>query len=302
VTKARTSVTADGRRSSGEEGRRSTTALLLLPASGWLALLLVAPLVILVVYSVGERAPAGGYQAAVTLEQYSKLPTRWVAFRNTLLIATSSTLICLVIAFPLAYYLATRAQRHKTLLLVLVVVPFWTSFLIRTYAWLTILGANGVPALMNALGLGHPVLLNTPFAVMLGIVYNYLPLMVFPIYVSLERLDKRLLEASVDLGAPPWPTLRQVTLPLAAPGIITGCMLVFILLSGEYVIPAMLGGNKVFLVGSALVDLFIQARDWPLGAAVAVTLIIGMLVTIGISLRLTARWTRGSSRENVSLI
>jgi spermidine/putrescine transport system permease protein len=285
------------------EGGRVMTALLLVPSTLWFLLLLLAPLVILVVYSLGQRAPAGGYEPAFTLAQFVKLPTRAVAFRNTFVIAFVSTVICLLVAFPLAYYLATRAGRFKTLLLVLVVVPFWTSFLIRTYAWLTILGANGVPALVRNLGLKDDlVLLNTPFAVMVGIVYNYLPLMVFPVYVSLERLDKRLLEASKDLGAPPVRTLRQITLPLASPGIVTGCLLVFILLSGEYVIPAMLGGNKVFLVGSALVDLFIQARDWPLGSAVAVSLIVVMLVAIGVSIRLTSRWTRGSSRGDVSLI
>jgi spermidine/putrescine transport system permease protein len=285
------------------EGGRLSTALLLAPASLWFFLLLVAPVVILLIYSVGERAPAGGYQPAFTLAQYVKLPTRAVAFRNTLVIALASTVICLLVAFPLAYYLATRAARLKTVLLVLVVVPFWTSFLIRTYAWLTILGANGIPALVRKIGLSEDlVLLNTRFAVMIGIVYNYLPLMVFPLYVSLERMDKRLLEASKDLGAPPARTLRQITLPLAAPGIVTGSLLVFILLSGEYVIPAMLGGNKVFLVGSALVDLFIQARDWPLGSAVAISLIVVMLVAIGVSMRLTSRWTRGASRDDVSLI
>ncbi len=291
-----------GRRGGGEGGRL-LTALLLLPGSVWFLLLLVAPLVILVVYSFGLRAPAGGYEPALTLQQYAKLPTRAVAFRNTAVIAVASTVLCVVVAFPLAYFLATRAARWKTLLLVLVIVPFWTSFLIRTYAWLVILGSNGIPALARKVGLvSDLVLLNTPFAVMLGIVYNYLPLTVFPIYVSLERLDPRLLEASRDLGAPPWRTLWQVTVPLAAPGIITGALLVFILLSGEYVIPAMLGGNKVFLLGNALVDLFIQARDWPLGSAVAVTMIVGMLVTIGVYMRVTARWMRGTGRGGVSLI
>ncbi|GBC86060.1 Putrescine transport system permease protein PotH [bacterium HR12] len=290
-------------RGGGEEGGRLTTALLLLPTSLWFLLLLVAPLVILVVYSFGLRAPAGGYEPAFTLEQYAKLPTRAVAFRNTAIMSVASTLLCILVAFPLAYFLATKAGRWKTLLLVLVIVPFWTSFLIRTYAWLVILGSNGIPALAERLGIAHDlVLLNTPFAVMLGIVYNYLPLTVFPIYVSLERLDKRLLEASRDLGAPPWRTLWQVTVPLAAPGIITGALLVFILLSGEYVIPAMLGGNKVFLLGNALVDLFIQARDWPLGSAVAVSMILGMLATIGIYMKLTSRWMRGTGRSGVSLI
>ena len=122
-------------------------------------------------------------------------------------------------------------------------------------------------------GLGEPRLINTPFAVLLGIVYGYLPLMVFPIYVSLEKLDRRLLEASEDLYAAPWRTFLQVTLPLSLPGVATGSMLVFILLMGEFLIPALLGGGKVFFIGNALVDLFLQSRNWPFGAAVAVALV-----------------------------
>lgn len=293
----------DGTAEAREEGGRRLTALLLAPTTFWFLVLLVAPLCILLVYSVGLRAASGGYEPAFTFLQYAKLPTRAVVFRNTAVIAVTSTALCLLVAFPLAYFLATSAGRWKTTLLIFVVVPFWTSFLIRTYAWLLILGANGIPALARLAGLSDGlVLLNTPFSVMLGIVYNYLPLMVLPVYVSLERLDKRLLEASRDLGATPARTLFQVTVPLAAPGIVTGCLLVFIFLSGEYVIPAMLGGNKVFLLGSALVDLFIQARDWPLGSAVAITLIVVMLLAIGLSLRITSRWVRGSGRDEVSLI
>ena len=139
----------------------------------------------------------------------------------------------------MAYWLALRCpQRWRLLLLVLVIVPFWTSLLIRTYAWIFILGGKGIPALLAWLGLGEPRLINTPFAVLLGIVYGYLPLMVLPIYVSLEKLDRRLLEASADLGATPWRTFLQVTLPLSLPGVATGSMLVFILLMGEFLIPA----------------------------------------------------------------
>jgi spermidine/putrescine transport system permease protein len=139
-------------------------------------------------------------------------------------------------------------------------------------------------------------LIYTPFAVLVGIVYGYLPLMVFPVYVSLERLDKSLLEASDDLGANPLRTFLQVTLPLSAPGVITGCMLVFILLMGEFLIPALLGGGKVFFIGNALVDLFLQSRNWPFGSAVAVTLVVVMLVTVTLYLRATrATGQRGTS-------
>jgi len=275
------------------------TALMLTPTSLWFLFLLVLPLVVVFVFSFGERAPAGGYAAAFTLDQYANLPARLTAFKNTMILAPVGTVLCLLIAYPLAYYLAVKASpRAKTMLLVLVILPFWTSFLIRTYAWLFILGGRGIPALVEWLGFESIRLIYTPFAVLVGIVYGYLPLMVFPVYVSLERLDKSLLEASGDLGANPVRTFRQVTLPLSAPGVITGCMLVFILLMGEFLIPALLGGGKVFFVGNALVDLFLQSRNWPFGSAVAVTLVVVMLVTVSLYLRAT----RAKGQRDTSLV
>jgi spermidine/putrescine transport system permease protein len=276
------------------------TAMLLLPTTLWFLLLLIMPLIVILVFSLGERAPAGGYQAALTLEQYANLPARLKAFTNTLTLSPLGTLICLLIAYPLAYYLAVKAgQRAKTLLLTLVILPFWTSFLIRTYAWIYILGGRGIPRLLEMVGIEDLRLINTPTAVLIGIVYGYLPLMVFPVYVSLEKLDKRLLEASSDLGANPIKTFLQVTLPLSAPGVITGSLLVFILLMGEYLIPAILGGGKVFFVGNALVDLFLQSRNWPFGSAVAVGLVVIMLAAVAIYLSLVGR-ERG--RQDVSII
>jgi spermidine/putrescine transport system permease protein len=220
------------------------TALLLTPTSLWFLFLLVLPLFVVFIFSFGERAAAGGYTAAFTLAQYANLPARLTAFKNTMILAPVGTVMCLLIAYPLAYFLAVKASpRVKTMLLVLVILPFWTSFLIRTYAWLFILGGRGIPALVEWLGFEPVRLIYTPFAVLVGIVYGYLPLMVFPVYVSLERLDKSLLEASDDLGANPLRTFLQVTLPLSAPGVITGCMLVFILLMGEFLIPALLGAR-----------------------------------------------------------
>jgi spermidine/putrescine transport system permease protein len=205
------------------------------------------------------------------------------------------------VAYPLAYFLAVKADpRFKTLLLILVIVPFWTSILIRTYAWIYILGGRGIPQLLEFIGIEGVRLINTPFAVLVGIVYGYLPLMVFPIFVSLEKLDKRLLEASSDLGAPPFRTFRQVTLPLSIPGVATGCMLVFILLMGEFLIPALLGGGKVFFIGNALVDLFLQSRNWAYGSAVAATLVVVMLVTVSLYMRLMMRGA--GQREDVSLL
>lgn len=273
--------------------------LLLAPASAWFLIMLALPLVVIVVYSFGERAAAGGYAPAFTLAQYANLPARFTAFKNTLLMAPAGTLVALLVAYPLAYFLAVRVKpKFKTILLVLVIVPFWTSILIRTYAWIFILGGRGIPALLGFIGIEDVRLINTPFSVLVGIIYGYLPLMVFPIYVSLEKLDKGLLEASSDLGATPLRTFWQVTLPLSVPGVATGCMLVFILLMGEYLIPALLGGGKVFFIGNALVDLFLQSRNWAYGSAVASTLVLIMLLTVTLYMRLVMRGVR---RDDVSL-
>ncbi|WP_170422189.1 ABC transporter permease [Ruegeria arenilitoris] len=281
-----------------ERGRK---ALLLAPAGIWLLVMLALPLLVVFVFSFGERGAAGGYVPAFTLEQYANLPARWTAFKNTLSLAPLGTVAALVIAYPLAYFLAVRCSpKWRTSLLILVIVPFWTSILIRSYAWIFILGGRGLPALLESIGIDDIRLINTPFAVLVGIVYGYLPLMVFPIFVSLDKLDKRLLEASADLGSTPWRTFRQVTLPLSVPGIATGCMLVFILLMGEFLIPAILGGGKVFFVGNALVDLFLQSRNWAYGSAVAMTLVVVMLVTVSIYMKFISRL--GGQREDVSLM
>jgi spermidine/putrescine transport system permease protein len=192
-----------------------------------------------------------------------------------------------------AYVLALRAPRRwKDLLLGLVVVPFWTSFLIRTYAWMFILGSNGLPRIWEASGLGRLVLINTPFAIVLGLVYNYLPLMILPLFVSLDRLDRTLLEGSRDLGAGPFATFRQITLPLSIPGIVSGCLLVFIPAMGEYLIPVLLGGGKTYFLGNALADLFLQSRNWPFGSAIGTAFVALMLGVVLLYVALTARLSR----------
>jgi len=273
---------------------RWLTAALLAPTSLWFVFMLIFPLIVILVFSFGERAAVGGYAGGFTLEQYANLPSRLKAFQNTMIIAPAGTLLSLLVAYPLAYYLALRVNpRYKLLLLVLVIVPFWTSLLVRTYAWIFILGGRGIPSLLELIGIEGVRLINTPGAVLIGIVYGYLPLMVFPIFVSLEKLDKTLLEASSDLGGSPFKTFRQITLPLSMPGVATGCMLVFILLMGEFLIPAFLGGGKVYFIGNALVDLFLQSRNWPFGAAVSVTLVAIMLITVSLYMRMTMRSKTG---------
>ncbi len=257
------------------------TALLVAPAGLFFVFLLILPLAVVVVYSFGERAPAGGYSPAFTFDNYLNLAARGQAFINTLTLAPLATLLTAIVAFPMAYFLAVRVEpKWRVSLLVLVMAPFWTSQLLRYYAWIVLLGGKGIPAWLAWIGIENVRIINTPTAVLIGAVYGFLPLMVPPIYVSLEKLDKRLLDASADLGATPIRTFFQVTLPLALPGIATGSMLVFILLMGDYILPQYLGGGKVFFIGNALVDLFLQSRNWPFGAAVSVALVAIMFVTI----------------------
>ena len=280
--------------------RRGVAALLVLPAALWYLAFLIAPLIVLVVMSVGERSPNGGYAPALTLEQYGHLTTRITPLTNTLGLAFLNTIICVLVAFPVAYTLALKVRgTWKLALVALVIVPFWTSFLIRTYAWMTLLGAQGVPRLLAGLGLGDIQLLNTPFAVSLGIVYNYLPLMVLPIYVSLERLDHSFVEASRDLGAGPVATLRQIVLPLAAPGILSGIVLVFIPVMGEYLIPILLGGGKTYFLGNALADLFLQSRNWPFGSALAAVFVAGMIVIVALYLAISNRLVRAGREASL---
>ncbi|HEY0443764.1 MAG TPA: ABC transporter permease [Candidatus Limnocylindrales bacterium] len=281
--------------------RRSAllTGFLLLPASFWYLFLLVVPLALVFVYSFGERGELGGYTPAFTLDNYAIVFDRPGPFLTSLWMAIAGTILCILAAFPLAYFIATRAGARKSLLIVLLVIPFWTSFLIRTIAWLTILGPRGVSGFLSDATGQHISLLGTPFAILIGIVYNYLPLMVFPLYVTLERLDRTLGEASKDLGAGRWATFRQVTLPIIWPGVITGSILVFIPLMGEFVIPAILGLGKVFLIGNVLQLDFLSSRNWPAGSAKAVVLIAIMLVSVTFYV-----WTtnRGRRTRDVSVL
>ncbi|HVL53304.1 MAG TPA: ABC transporter permease [Vitreimonas sp.] len=276
------------------------TGLLLLPATIWYVLLLVAPLFIVIVFSFGEKARNGGYQPALTFDNYAQVLVRADPFFASLRLATLGTVLALLIALPLAYFIATRGGKHKGLLVLLLVIPFWTSFLIRAYSWLIILGPRGAAGFIGD-AVGDPAfrILGTDVGVLIGMTYGYLPLMIFPLYVTLERMDRSLVEASKDLGAGRWATFRQVTLPIILPGVITGSILVFIPMMGEYVIPAILGYGRTFLIGNALVLDFLEARHWPAGSAKAVGLIALMMITITFYL-----WflNRGRKTRDVSVL
>jgi spermidine/putrescine transport system permease protein len=284
---------------SGERRGAATllTTVLVLPAGLWYFVLLVAPLAIVTVFSFGVRAKNGGYDPAFTFDNYGRFltqPQRLEPFLTSFSMAIAGTIGCLLVGLPLAYFIATRARKRKGLLILMLVIPFWTSFLIRTYSWLIILGRENLGGFIGAI-IGDPDfrILGTPVAVLMGLVYGYLPLMVFPLFVTLDRMDRTLVEASKDLGAARWATFRQVTLPIALPGLITGSILVFIPMMGEYVIPAMLGYGRTFLMGNALVDAFVQTRNWPFGSAMAVLLILVMLVTVAAYVWFMNRGRRG---------
>lgn len=280
--------------------RTRGSALATAPAVAWFLIFMIAPMAVLFAVSVGHRGVGGGYEGGFTLGNYADLSSRLVPILNTLKFSVLGTAVTLLLAFPLAYYLAVKAGRKKIILLALIIVPFWTSMLIRTYAWTFLLGSNGVPAVLAEWGIADLRLLNTPFAIVLGIVYNYLPLMLLPIYVSLERLDPSLRSASKDLGATRWGTFRQVTLPLAAPGVLGGCLLVLIPVMGEYLIPVLLGGGRSYFLGNALADLFLQSRNWPLGAALAGAFILLMTAILLLYGWFSRRVSRLSRTEAVS--
>jgi spermidine/putrescine transport system permease protein len=264
-------------------------ALLLAPAAVWYVVFFLTPLLYMVVISFAQNPAYGGPPVlGFHLDSYQELanPLYINVFFVTLRMALIGTAACLLVGYPLAYFMATRGGRYRTTFLLLVVVPFWTSFLIRTYAWETILDADGVLShVLQGLGVIHRPLnvIYTPVAIFIGIVYNYLPLMVFPLYVALERLDRRLVEASKDLGAGRLKTFWQVTLPLTLPGVVTGCLLVFIPLTGEYLIPAILGGSKNLFMGNLIGEQFLGlggGTNWPFGAALGVTVVALLLALV----------------------
>ena len=207
----------------------------------------------------------------------------WKAYLNSILVAGVSTLLCLLIGYPMAYAIARSDASVRNILLMLVILPFWTSFLIRVYAWIGILKNNGlINNVLMSLGLiDQPIqMLQTDFAVYVGIVYSYLPFMILPLYANLEKMDLTLLEAAADLGCRPWKAFSEITLPLSVPGIIAGCMLVFIPAVGEFVIPALLGGPDTLMIGKVLWTEFFNNRDWPVATAVAIALLLFLVVPI----------------------
>jgi putrescine transport system permease protein len=267
----------------------------------WLLVFFFLPFVIVLKISLAEvllgRPPYsplwqyladGTVQIQLHLDNYLRLwddPLYFVAYLKSLKIAGISTLLCLLLGYPMAYVIARTREPLRNILLMLVILPFWTSFLIRVYAWIGILKSNGLfNNLLLALGItDQPLaLLHTDFAVYLGIVYSYLPFMILPLYATLSRMDLTLLEAAADLGCRPWKAFVRVTLPLSLPGIVAGCMLVFIPAVGEFVIPDLLGGPDSLMIGKVLWTEFFANRDWPAASAVAVVMLVLLVVPLAL--------------------
>jgi spermidine/putrescine transport system permease protein len=274
-----------------EEGRleklarraRSRTGVLLAgPAWIYLVVFFAVPLVIVFVYSFATRGAFGQtILADWNLRSYARLfdPLILRILWRSFWLATLATVFCLLIGYPFAYYIATRSPRVRYVLLVLVMIPFWTNFLVRTYAWRVILGSDGPLAVVtDALGFGPVRLLFTDTAVLIGLVYGFLPFMVLPLFAALERMDWDLVESARDLYASGWAAFRRVTLPLSKPGILAGSILVFIPSFGAFVTPELLGGARTTMVGSYIFNQFLSARDWPFGAALSAVLLLAMLI------------------------
>ena len=262
------------------EARRGL--LIASPAYLYLILFFGIPLLIVFAYSFASRNRFGeAVFDGISFEAYRKLSepiVRDILFRSVGL-AVLTTVICLLIGYPFAYYLATRSPRVRNILLVFVMIPFWSNFLVRNYAWRVILGNDGVVTkTTEAVGLGETEILFTSSAVVRGLVYGFLPFMILPLYASIERIDLSLVEASRDLYASGWQTLRRVLLPLSMPGVIAGSILVFVPSLGAYVTPEILGGAKTTLLGSYIVTQFLTARNWPVGASLSFVLMAVMLV------------------------
>ena len=264
----------------------------------WLALFVLTPFLIILAISISSAtygAPpielfidwkAGRVVFDVNFDNYTLLASDSLyirGFLNSIGIAAETTILCLLVGYPMAYVMARAPSRIQPMLVMMVVLPFWTSSLIRVYAWIGILKENGLlNGFLIHIGLiSEPlVILNTPIAVQIGMVYSYLPFLVLPLFATLQKLDWTLLEAAADLGAKPWPAFFRVTLPLSWPGTMAGAMLVFVPASGEYLIPELLGSARLPMISTVLWTEFFANRDWPVASAIAVVLLLVLAIPL----------------------
>lgn len=271
------------------------------PAMLMIGIFMILPILIIFVYSFLTPGTYGGVEANFSFGAYSKIlfekdlfdqvafdPSTLIIIFRSVSVALISVLCCLVIGFPVAYHIASQNQQRRGLLILLITIPFWTNLLIRTYCWILVLRDTGLvnSLLMNLGIIDEPItMLYTEGAVVLGLIYTFIPFMVLPIYASLERLDSRLIEASRDLYASKWQALRLVVIPLAKPGIIAGSILVFIPAIGSFIAPELLGGGKNLMLGSLVQLQFSSGRNWPFGSALSMVILAIVMVTLLIYVR-----------------
>jgi len=253
------------------------SAWLLAPALVWMGVFFLLPLLVVFLISFASRGAYGGVEWTFTLANYRDLadPLYLYVYARSFGLALATTAFCLCLGFPLAYYIAKAPARWQGIWLALVLIPFWTNFLVRTYAWINVLRADGLlNALLMALGIiSEPIdILYSDLAVLIGLVYGYLPFMVLPLYAAIERLDDSLVDAARDLYASGWAVLTRVIVPLTKPGIVAGCLLVFIPSLGAYITPDLLGGARSMMIGTFIQHEYLVVRDWPLGSAASFVL------------------------------
>lgn len=270
----------------------------IMPIIFWLGLFLVVPMLIVVVISFMSRDTLGNVVMGFNLEGYKRFfePLYLGIYWDTIVLSVTTTVLCLLLSYPLAYYIANAGTKMRTWGLILITVPFWINFLIRTYAWVLLLRTQGVVNnLLIGLGwIGEPLqMLYTKGAVLLGMVYTFIPFMVLPIYVAIEQMDKKLLEAASDLGATSWRAFWHVTLPQTKSGIMTGAVLVYVSTTGMFVVTDILGGAKSAMISNIIQSQFLGARNWPFGAALSVIFVITSLILIALFNRaMTAKHLR----------
>ena len=275
--------------------------ILLGPGLTWLVIFLLLPLLLIFVYSLFQRGTYGGVVYDFTLRNYERLFSLLI-FRillNSLRIALVTTVLALLLGYPAAYFIATSPVHWRTPLLMLVILPFWTSYLIRTYAWIVLLNREGlISRLLLSIGIiEQPLqLLYNDIAIIIGLLYGYLPFMVLPLYASIERLNPELREASADLGATPIKTFLTVTFPLTLTGVITGAIFVFVPSLGNFFVPELLGGGQRIMIGNLITNQFLKARDWPYGSAMAFALMGLIMLVLLFQARMASR-SQGSSTD-----
>jgi len=273
------------------EDPQSQGLALISPTFLYLMVFMILPMLLVVILSLLTRGPYGNVVYRLNLSNYTRLidPLYLRILWFSLWTAGLTTILSVLIGYPLAYYIARSPRNQRSLLLFLILVPFWTNFIIRIYAWIMILRTEGLlnTFLINLGVIKVPLdILYTPTAVLIGMVYEFLPFMVLPLYTSLEKIENAQLEAAADLGAPPWKVFLRVTFPLSVPGMIAGSILVFIPAMGMFVVPDLMGGAKTILVGNLIRNQFLVARDWPFGASASMLL---LLLTLAVTLLYTRK-------------